>query len=123
MSETKKTERMKPMIITDPDTGHEYTLEFTRASVRKCEAAGLDINLAASKSMTMIPLLFWGAFQVHHKNIKQETTDKILFDGLGGLNDEELSYLAELYAEPFKSLIASEDEGTAANPRKMTVKF
>ncbi len=45
MSETKKTERMKPMIITDPDTGHEYTLEFTRASVRKCEAAGLDINL------------------------------------------------------------------------------
>jgi hypothetical protein len=122
MSETKKTERMKPMIITDPDTGHEYTLEFTRASVRKCEAAGLDINLAASKSMTMIPLLFWGAFQAHHKNIKQEATDKILFDGLGGLNDQELEYLAGLYAEPFKSLIA-DDEVETANPRKMTVTF
>ena len=123
MSETKKTERMKPMIITDPDTGHEYTLEFTRASVRKCEAAGLDINLAASKSMTLIPLLFWGAFQAHHKNIKQETTDKILFDGLGGLSDEEIAYLAELYAEPFKALIVTDDEGTGENPRKMTVKF
>ena len=121
MSETKKREPIKPMIITVD--GHEYTLEFNRSSVKKTEAAGFDINQISTKPMTMVPLLFWGAFQAHHKNIKQETTDKILFDGLGGLNDEELSYLAELYAEPFKSLIASEDEGTAANPRKMTVKF
>lgn len=122
MSETKKSEKMKPMIINDGD-GHTYTLEFTRSSVRRCEAAGLDINLAASKSMTMIPLLFWGAFQAHHKNMKQEATDKILFDGLGGLNDQELEYLAALYAEPFKALIAGDDEGEAANPRKMTVSF
>jgi len=122
MSETKKNAKMKPMIINDGD-GHEYTLEFTRASVRKCEAAGLDINLAASKSMTMIPLLFWGAFQAHHKNMKQEATDRILFDGLGGLNDEELEHLAALYAEPFKALIAGEDETESANPRKMTVSF
>lgn len=118
----EKSKRLKPMVITDPDTKHEYTLEFTRESVRRCEAAGLDINLAASKSMTMIPLLFWGAFQAHHKNIKQETTDKILFDGLGGLNDQELEYLANLYAEPFKALIADAGE-EEANPRKMTVSF
>ena len=118
----EKSKRLKPMVITDPDTNHEYTLEFTRESVRRCEAAGLDINLAASKSMTMIPLLFWGAFQAHHKNIKQETTDKILFDGLGGLNDQELEYLANLYAEPFKALIADTGE-EEANPRKMTVSF
>lgn len=122
MSETKKNEKMKPMIINDGD-GHEYTLEFCRKSVRKCEAAGLDINLAASKSMTMIPLLFWGAFQMHHPNMKQEATDKILFEGLGGLNDEELEYLGGLYAEPFRALIADEDEGEASNPRKMTVQF
>ena len=122
MSNTKK-DPMKPMIITDPETHHEYTLMFTRRSVKKCEAAGLDINLISSKSMTMIPLLFWGAFQAKHNGIKQEATDKILFDGLGGLSDEELAYLAELYAEPFNTLIATEDEGTAANPRKMTVTF
>lgn len=121
MSETKKSERMKPMIINDGD-GHTYTLEFNRASVRKCEAAGLDINAAASKSMTMIPLLFWGAFQMHHPNIKQDKTDAILFEGLGGLGDQELEYLAALYAEPFKSLISG-DEGEASNPRKMTVTF
>lgn len=121
MSEVK-SERMKPMVITDPETNHEYTLEFNRKSVRKCEAAGLDINLAASKSMTMIPLLFWGAFQMHHPNIKQEVTDKILFEGLHGLNDQELEYLANLYAEPFKALIADAGE-EEANPRKMTVSF
>jgi hypothetical protein len=123
MSETKKNEKMKPMIITDPDTGHEYTLEFNRKSVKKCEDAGLEINLVSAKSMTMIPLLFWGAFQMHHPYMKQEATDKILFEGLGGLSDDELAYLAELYMEPFKTLIVTEDEGIAENPRKMTVKF
>lgn len=120
-----KSERLKPMVITDPKTGHEYTLEFNRKSVRKCEAAGLDINLTASKSMTMLPLLFWGAFQMHHPNMKQEATDKILFDGLGGLSGEELEYLVNLYAEPFKCLIADIDDGEDAKnpPRKMTVKF
>ena len=49
-----------------------------------------------------------------------ERSDHILFDGLGGLNEDELGYLGKLYAAPFESLIASEDE---ANPRKMAVKF
>ena len=48
-------------------------------------------------------------------------SSKILFDGLGGLGDAEMTYLGKLYAEPFKTLVAREEEG--ANPRKMTVKF
>ena len=35
---------IKPMIITDPDEGREYTLEFSRKTVAKVEAAGLDVN-------------------------------------------------------------------------------
>lgn len=120
---TDKSKRMKPMTIVDPETNHEYTLEFNRKSVAKCEDAGLDVTSASTKSMTMIPLLFWGAFQMHHPYMKREQTDKILFDGLGGLTGDELSYLAELYAEPFKSLVADEEEGSQGNPRKMTVIF
>ena len=116
MSEKKS----KPMIITDPENGKEYTLEFSRKSVAKTEQAGLDINKMDSQSMTMIPLMFWGAFQMHHPHMTREQTDKILFDGLGGLNEDELGYLGKLYAAPFESLIASEDE---SNPRKMAVKF
>lgn len=114
-------DKLKPMVITDPEAGKEYTLEFSRKSVVKAEQAGLDINQLEAKSMTMIPLLFWGAFLMHHPYMTREQTDKILFDGLGGLESEEMVYLGKLYAEPFNTLVASEEEG--ANPRKMTVKF
>lgn len=115
---SSKTEKLNPMIITDPDNGREYTLEFTRRSVSKAEAAGLDVNKLDSASMTMIPKLFWAAFLAHHPQMTQDQTDKILFEGLGGLNEEEMSYLGKLYAAPFNSLVANEQ-----NPRKMAVKF
>ena len=116
-----KSERITPIVITDPDTGREYTLEYNRKSVVKIEQTGFDINAIESKSMTMIPLLFWGAFLMHHPHMTKDQTDKILFDGLNGLNENEMAYLGKLYAEPFKTLIASEDE--SANPRKLAVKF
>ena len=115
------TEKVKPMVISDPDLGKEYTLEYSRKTVVKAEQAGLDINKLDTASMTMIPLLFWGAFLMHHPHMTKEQTDKILFDGLCGLNDKEMEHLGQLYAAPFMTLIASEGEG--GNPRKMTVKF
>lgn len=114
-------EKLKPMVITDPEAGKEYTLEFNRKSVIKAEQAGLDINQLESKSMTMIPILFWGAFLMHHPHMTREQTDKILFDGLGGMSADEMTYIGKLYAEPFNTLVTGEDEG--ANPRKMAVKF
>lgn len=113
---------MNPMIITDPDESREYTLEYNRKSVAKVEAAGFDAGKMDSAPMTMLPLLFWGAFLMHHPYMKQEETNRILFDGLNGLSGEEAEYLGKLYAEPFKTLIAADDEGVA-NPRKMGVKF
>jgi len=117
----EKTEKLNPMVITDPENGREYTLEFSRRSISKVEQAGFNINLIETQSMTMIPLMFWGAFLMHHPQMTREQTDKILFDGLGGLSEEEMGYLGRLYAVPFESLIASEDK--EANPRKMAVKF
>lgn len=117
----EKGEKIKPMVITDPDEGREYTLEYSRRTVAKAEQAGLDVNQLESKSMTMIPIMFWGAFLMHHPHMTREQTDKILFDGLGGLNENEMAYIGKLYAAPFKTLIAGDDEGQ--NPRKMAVKF
>lgn len=116
-----KSERLRPMVITDPENGREYTLEYSRKTVVRAEGAGLDVNALESKSMTMIPIMFWGAFLMHHPQMTREQTDKILFDGLGGLSGDEMAHLGKLYADPFQTLIASEDEG--ANPRKMAVKF
>lgn len=114
-------EKLNPMIISDPDTGKEYTLEFNRKTVSRAEQAGLDVQSIESKSMTMIPLLFWSAFLMHHPHMTREQTDKILFDGLGGLGEEEMAYLGKLYSAPFQTLIAGSDK--AENPRKMAVKF
>lgn len=120
---SEKAKKLSPMIITDPDSGREYTLEFNRKSVVKAEQAGLDVNKFESSSMTMIPTMFWAAFQMHHPHMTKEQTDKILFDGLGGLSEKEMEHLAKLYAEPFQTLIARDDSEEGANPRKMAVKF
>lgn len=113
---------LKPMTIVDPEDGREYTLEYNRRTVAKAESAGLDLNKLDSAPMTMLPLLFWGAFLMHHSYMRQEDTNRILYEGLGGLKAKEVEYLGRLYAEPFKTLISGEDEG-AENPRKMAVKF
>ena len=110
----------KPMIIVDEENGREYTLEFNRKTVVKTEQAGLDINKMDGLPMTMIPILFWGAFLMHQPYMTREQTDKILFDALGGLSAEELTKLGTLYAVPFQTLISS--DGESANPRKMAVK-
>lgn len=116
-----KSERLKPMVITDAENGREYTLEFSRKSVVRAEQAGLDVQQIDSKSMTMITLLFWSAFLMHHPHMTKEQTDKILFDDLGGLNGDELEYLGKLYAQPLQTLIANDGEN--ANPRRLAVKF
>ena len=122
MSEITKNEHVAPMIITDPDTGREYTLEYNRKSVVKVEQAGFDVNGIGATSMTMIPLMFWGAFLMHHPHMTKEQTDKILFDGLHGLDEDELAYLGKLYAEPLKTLVSSKEDSDG-NPRRMAVKF
>lgn len=112
-------DKVNPMVITDPEEGREYTLEFSRKTVAKTEQAGFDVNRLESASMTMIPLMFWGAFLMHHPHMTREQTDKILFDSLGGLTEEELARLGELYAAPLKTLIAAEE----GNPRRLAVKM
>lgn len=111
---------INPMVITDPEENREYTLEFSRKTVSKAEKAGLVIDKMEDSPMSMIPILFWGAFLMHHPYMTREQTDKILFDGLGGLTTEELHYLGKLYAEPFNALVSPE---SAENPRKMAVKM
>ena len=108
------------MTIVDPAENSEYCLEFNRRTVAKTEQAGFDINKIDSMVMTMVPKLFWGAFLMHHPYMKQEQTDKILFEGLGGLTSKEMEALGELYAAPLKSLVSEEKEG---NPRPMAVKM
>ena len=109
---------VKPIVVTDDETGMEYTLEFNRDSVRFAEARGFKINDVAEYPMTKIPELWYYAFRMHHKSVARAKTDALL-DGLGGIPDGLLERLGELYAAPFTALTDGQQD---ENPR-VTVKM
>ena len=90
----------------------KYELEYTRQSVRMMESQGFVIDQISSKPMTMIPMLFSGAFAKNHRGIKRALIDEILenvSDKAGLINA-----LIEMYAETLSSLTdETENEGNA----------
>ena len=120
MANNEATERVKPIVLHDHETGMDYTLEFDRDSVRFAEDRGFDPADVVKYPMTKIPELFFFSFRMHHKNIARANTDHILFDVLGGMPDGMAERLGALYAAPFEALKNSGD--TAKNSR-MTVEM
>ena len=92
----------------------EYTLEYTRESVKQMEREGFVANDIMNKPMNTLPKLFAGAFKAHHKfDTKQKQIDEIfeLFTNKQALVEK----LAEMYAEPMEALMDDEtvDSGNA----------
>lgn len=100
---------VKPIYVTDNETGMEYTLEFNRESVAFAERRGFEINDVSRFPMTKVPELWFYAFRMHHKNVSRERTDKLL-ERIGGFSEDLLARLGELYAAPFE-VMAQTDEG------------
>jgi hypothetical protein len=93
--------------------GKEYTLEYTRESVKQMEREGFVANDIVAKPMSTLPKLFAGAFKAHHKfDTKQKQIDEI-FD-LFGNKQALIEKLAEMYAEPIEALMDDDNvEGNA----------
>lgn len=87
----------------------EYELEFNRQSVKMMESQGFVLDEITSKPMTMIPLLFSGAFIKNCKGIKRAVIDTI-FDSV---NDKTglMQALMEMYAETLSTLTDEVGEG------------
>ena len=97
----------------------EYTLEYNRQSVKTMEAQGFVLDELTSKPMTMIPLMFQGAFIKNHKGIKRALVDEIyehIVDKIGDGEDGFIQVLLEMYAETVNTLTdnSAVDEGNAA---------
>lgn len=94
--------------------GKDYTLEFTRATVRQMERRGFVSDDVVTKPMTVIPDLFAGAFLSKHSNVKREKIDKI-YDSLTG-RKKLIEALTEMYNDTIETLIDEEsDESGEAN--------
>lgn len=117
MSKSIENEEVKPIVLTDTETGTKYVLEFSRESVKFAEQRGFNINDVDRTPMTKIPELFYYSFRMHHRNISRERTDHILFDDMGGMPDGMLERLGMLYAVPFDALSNVSTDGEAKNSR------
>ena len=92
--------------------GKEYTLEYTRESVKQMEREGFVAGDIVNKPMLTLPKLFAGAFKAHHRfDTKQKQIEEIfdLFTNKGALIEK----LAEMYAEPMETLMDDSDAGNA----------
>jgi len=94
--------------------GKEYTLEYTRDSIRQMENEGFDISEVDKKPMNVIPQLFAGAFKAHHRSTKRSTIDDIYHN----MPDKQklMKTLGEMYQEPIKDTLMNEpDEDDVKN--------
>ena len=87
--------------------GVDYELEYSRQSVKTMESRGFVLDEMTSKPMTMIPMLYEGAFIKNCRGIKRKEMDDI-YDGISDKTGF-IQALAELYAETLSTL--TEDSG------------
>ena len=90
----------------------EYELEFNRQSVKTMESQGFVLDEITSKPMTMIPMLFAGAFFKNCKGIKRSVIDDI-FDSIGDKTGL-MQALMEMYAETLSTLTDDTGEGNVS---------
>lgn len=98
---------IKPIRLKYED-GTEYVLEFSAQTVKEAEGAGFVLGEIMNKPMTLVPLLFYFAFRMHHPTISKKKTDKILTEDLGGLSEAMQERLVELYLAPMQELGGSD---------------
>mgnify|MGYP002509540688 CR=1 FL=1 len=90
--------------------GVDYTLEFTRASVKTMESRGFILSEVSEKPISLLPELFAGAFIAHHRFVKREIIDEIFSKMTGKV--ELVSKLVEMYQETSASLLEEPEESS-----------
>lgn len=87
--------------------GKNYTLEFTRRTVRQMEDAGFIASDVAEKPMQILRL-FSGAFLAHHRSVKSDVIEEI-YAALPN-KDALITALIDMYNEPIEALMDEPDE-------------
>lgn len=103
---------MKQITITD-SLGNKYKLEYNRKSVEILEKQGFSIDKIADKPVTMLPILFHGAFLMHHKKVSTELVEQLL----SNIKDKSdlINTLAKMYNEPIEAMLDDPDEESEGN--------
>lgn len=89
----------------------DYTLEFTRKTVKRMEDEGFIATDIAKKPMGSLPQLFAGAFKAHHPFAKSDEINEIydLFTDKEAL----INKLSDMYTDTFETLFSEPDPKNA----------
>lgn len=89
--------------------GIEYRLGFTRATIKIMESNGFMLEKVSNFPNTYMPLLFEGAFLLHHKKEKVEKIREIYkhIEDKSGL----ITTLINIYQEATATLLEEPEEG------------
>ena len=87
----------------------EYVLEYNRQSVKTMEAQGFVADKITEMPMTMIPMLFQGAFIKNHRGVKRNVMDEI-YEQIGDKTGF-MQALIEMYGETLSTLTDDTAEG------------
>ena len=120
-TEVTEDEEIRPITITDTETGNVYTLEFNAESVKFAENRGFDIDDVPKYPVSKVPELFYYAFRMHHKVLPKDKVDKI-YESILPFPEGMLARMQQLYLAPLKSMFTSDGESERKNTR-MTVQF
>lgn len=93
--------------------GSKYTLAFNRKTVQQLTRQGFKPEMVTEQPAIGIPMLFKGAFLVHHRMIKDDLTDRI-WDSLVN-KDQLIGKLLEMYIEPITVLISDPEQDDEKN--------
>lgn len=88
--------------------GEDYTLEFSRRTVRDMEASGFKLADIKNKPMTAYPILFRGAFKCHHRRMDDAVADRIYAQ----ITSKEafIEKLVEMYVDTMNTLFEEPEE-------------
>ena len=88
--------------------GKDYTLEFSRDTVRRMEANGFKPQEILDKPNLSLPALFAGAFMKNHKHLKEDVIKEIMRK----ITDKDTLFetLIRMYNEPLEALMEEPDD-------------
>lgn len=101
---------MEPIRVKNNETGEEYVLTYTRASVKRMEQQGFKYSRLINDefSLTGLEELFAGAFIANHPRVKLGTIDEILKKI--GKRQELFARLVEMLVETISDFFGDDEE-------------
>lgn len=83
--------------------GKHYTLTYTRRSIMEMEQRGFNPQKVQDAPMSMLPMLFSGAFLTNHRGTPQSTIDDI-YESLPE-KEKLITKLSKMYVDPVLALM------------------